>query len=68
MLKDILKPTFIFQCSKDSLASPDIGEYMVENINNSQLAVIEAEGHCLHMTDPTLITPLLIDFINRNKV
>lgn len=67
MLKDILKPTLIFQSSKDSLAAPEVGNYMAENIKNSTLELIEAEGHCLHMTDPTLLSPLLRDFINRNK-
>lgn len=67
MLKDILKPTLIFQSSQDSLAAPEVGNYMVENINDSQLEFIEAEGHCLHMTTPTLLTPLIIDFINDNK-
>jgi sigma-B regulation protein RsbQ len=67
MLRNILKPTFIFQSLRDSLAAPEVGKYMAENINDSQLALIEAEGHCLHMTDPALLMPLLIDFINRNK-
>lgn len=67
LLKDISKPSLIFQSSKDSLASPVIGRYMAENIHNSQLELIEAEGHCLHMTDPNLITPQLIHFINSNK-
>ncbi len=67
ILKDISKPTFIFQSSKDSLASPQIGEYMAKNINDSQLALIEAEGHCIHMTNPTLLEPLLINFINENN-
>ncbi|KZY43318.1 sigma factor SigB regulation protein RsbQ [Oleiphilus sp. HI0117] len=67
MLRNILKPTFIFQSLKDSLAAPEVGKYMAENINDSQLALIEAEGHCPHMTDPALLMPLLIDFINRNK-
>lgn len=67
MLKEIRKPTLIFQSSKDSLAAPEIGTYMAENIKESRLELIEAEGHCLHMTDATLLSPLLIDFINSNK-
>jgi sigma-B regulation protein RsbQ len=67
LLKEILKPALIFQSAKDSLASPDIGSYMAENIHDSKLELIEAEGHCLHMTNPGLITPLLIDFINRKQ-
>ena len=67
LLKNIRKPTLIFQSLKDSLASPEVGQYMADNIADSQLERIDAEGHCLHMTDPTLITPLLIDFINGHE-
>jgi sigma-B regulation protein RsbQ len=67
LLKEIPKPALIFQSAKDSLASPEIGNYVAEHIRTSTLEFIEAEGHCLHMTDPGLITPLLIDFINREQ-
>jgi sigma-B regulation protein RsbQ len=67
LLKDISVPTLILQSAKDSLASPDIGKYMIESIPNSQLELIQAEGHCLHMTDPGLIIPLLINFIQNKQ-
>tara|TARA_R110001599_G_scaffold67755_2_gene191067 strand:- start:1033 stop:1836 length:804 start_codon:yes stop_codon:yes gene_type:complete len=67
MLKDIPKPTLIFQSAMDSLAAPEVGDYMAKNINDCQLELIEAEGHCLHMTNPELLTPFLINFINKNK-
>ena len=68
MLKNIVKPTLLIQSSNDSLAAPEIGAYMAENITDSQLEIIEAEGHCLHMTDATLLTPIVIDFINNHNV
>ncbi len=67
LLKDILTPALILQSDKDSLASPEVGKYMAENISDSQLELIEAEGHCLHMTDPDLIIPLLINFIQNKQ-
>ena len=67
LLKDISTPALILQSAKDSLASPEVGQYMAENIPNSQLELIQAEGHCLHMTDAGLITPLLIHFIQNNQ-
>ena len=67
LLKNIMKPALIFQSAKDSLASPEIGKYMAANMSNCHLELIEAEGHCLHMTDPGLITPSLINFINSTK-
>jgi sigma-B regulation protein RsbQ len=67
LLKDILTPALILQSDKDSLASPEVGKYMAENIPDSQLELIQAEGHCLHMTDPDLIIPLLINFIQNKQ-
>lgn len=67
LLKDIPTPALILQSDKDSLASPEVGKYMAENIPNSQFELIQAEGHCLHMTDPDLIIPLLIDFIQNKQ-
>ena len=67
LLKDITPCALILQSAKDSLASPEIGKYMTDSIPNSQLELIQAEGHCLHMTDPDLITELLIHFIQNNQ-
>ena len=67
LLKDIDKPVLIFQSTQDSLASTKIGSYMVENLPNSQLEVIDAEGHCLHMTHADVITPLLVNFISNQS-
>lgn len=44
--------TLILQSASDSLASVKIGNYIHKHIANSELKVIEAEGHCLHMTEP----------------
>ncbi|GHA18922.1 sigma factor SigB regulation protein RsbQ [Oceanisphaera arctica] len=57
-------PTLIFQSENDALAAKSIGEYIHNEIPCSSLEVIEAEGHCLHMTHPELISSLLIKYIN----
>ncbi len=59
ILQSAKHPTLIFQSEVDSLASTDIGKYMHASIPNSDLLIIPAEGHCLHMTHPEQIsTPL----------
>ncbi len=63
IVQDILCPTLILQSSSDALAHVGIGEYMAERIPNSQLMVVKAEGHCLHMTHPLDITPAICQFI-----
>lgn len=67
ILKKIEKPTLIFQSSKDNLAATEVGIYMAKTIKNSQLEIIEAQGHCLHMTNPSSISPILLNFIANNQ-
>ncbi|WP_441003424.1 alpha/beta fold hydrolase [Pseudocolwellia agarivorans] len=63
ILKDIKCPSLILQSASDSLASTKVGQYMAENIKNSQLEIVKAEGHCLHMTNYQDITPIILKFI-----
>lgn len=63
ILKNIICPSLIIQSSSDNLASVSIGQYMVENIKNSQLNIVNAEGHCLHMTHYEEILPIIFHFI-----
>lgn len=62
LLKEIKPPTLIFQSRKDSLASPAIGEFIAREIENSQLELIDGEGHCLHMTHPADLIPIISKF------
>jgi len=57
-------PALILQSANDALAAKSVGEYMHKEILNSALEIIEAEGHCLHMTHPEKIAPLLIKYID----
>ena len=45
-------PSLVLQSANDSLADQSIGEFMVKQLPNGVLKVIEANGHCLHMTNP----------------
>ena len=63
LLKNIKCPVLILQSSSDALANISVGHYMAENIAQSELAVIKAEGHCLHMTDYQEIVPIILRFI-----
>ncbi len=45
-------PCLILQSGHDSLANQGIGEYMAEHLPVASLNVIDASGHCLHMTHP----------------
>ncbi len=56
------QPTLILQSTHDALASVSVGEYVHAHMANSELEVIEANGHCLHMTHPVQIAPSVVRF------
>ena len=63
ILQNIICPVQILQSASDALASINIGHYMAEKIADSELVIIKAEGHCLHMTNHQEITPICLKFI-----
>jgi sigma-B regulation protein RsbQ len=62
LLPQTVHPTLILQSEVDSLAPLAVGTYMQAKMPNSQLAVVRAEGHCLHMTHATEIAGLIRNF------
>jgi sigma-B regulation protein RsbQ len=62
ILKEITQPSLIFQSQNDALASISVGEYIHNNIAESKLEIIQADGHCLHMTHPADIVDIIIEY------
>lgn len=62
-LPDNQHPTLLLQSQNDSLASVSIGEYMRSVMPLSELRVIEAKGHCLHMTHPEAVFKAINSFL-----
>ena len=54
-------PSLILQHREDALASVTVGEYVHQQLKNSQLQVLNVTGHAAHMTNPDLV----IDAIRR---
>ena len=63
ILQDITCPVLLLQSQSDALAGINIGQYMSKEIPHNELAIINAEGHCLHMTNPQDIIPITLKFI-----
>lgn len=62
-LSDAQHPTLIFQSANDALASVDVGRFVHHQIPSSVFEVIEAEGHCLHMTHPEVVASSIRQFL-----
>jgi sigma-B regulation protein RsbQ len=45
-------PSLIMQCSEDAIAPAGVGEYLSRHLPHSTLRVLEATGHCPHMSHP----------------
>lgn len=56
-------PVLIIQCSDDVIAPVSVGIYLHEQIANNQLAMIEAPGHCPHMSHPQETIARMVDFL-----
>lgn len=63
ILPNLTCNVLILQSRSDNLADVEVGRYMLDNISGSQMAVVDAEGHCLHMTHFHEISPLILAFL-----
>lgn len=58
-------PTFIIQCSDDSIVPVEIGEYLNAHIPNSTLTIIEAIGHYPHISQPEDTAKLIKNYLEK---
>jgi sigma-B regulation protein RsbQ len=45
-------PTLIVQCAQDAIAPPAVGEYVRSHVLGSELALLDATGHCPNLSAP----------------
>lgn len=45
-------PSLILQCSEDAIAPPAVGDYLHRHLPQSTLRVLDATGHCPHLSHP----------------
>lgn len=53
----------VLQSARDALAAPSVGRYVHDALPCSQLEVIDADGHCLHMTHPAEVARSIRIFV-----
>lgn len=62
-LPKVTAKTLILQCRNDIIASEQVGEYVHNNIRGSKLVLLDASGHCPHLTAPEQVTDAIRDFV-----
>jgi sigma-B regulation protein RsbQ len=45
-------PVLVLQCQDDIIAPLSIGQWLDHNLQHSQLVVMDATGHCPHLSAP----------------
>jgi sigma-B regulation protein RsbQ len=51
-LENLTTETIIIQSKTDAIASIKVGQYVHANVSNSKLVIIDAIGHCPHLSAP----------------
>ena len=51
-LPGVTVPTLILQCREDLIAPMPVGEYVHRAVPGSELVVLDATGHCPHLSEP----------------
>ncbi|WP_121357693.1 alpha/beta fold hydrolase [Flavisolibacter nicotianae] len=62
-LPKLKTPSLILQCSDDLIAPLDVGEFLHRRLPNSTLRVMNAKGHCPHMSSPEETISLIKNYL-----
>jgi sigma-B regulation protein RsbQ len=55
----------ILQCTNDAIASRAVGEYVHKHIPQSSMSVLQATGHCPHLSAPAETAAAMRSFLER---
>ncbi|RAK52928.1 alpha/beta fold hydrolase [Phenylobacterium deserti] len=64
--RQVTTSTLIVECAEDSLAPPEVGAYVHQAIAGSRRLVLDAVGHCPHMSAPDEVIAAIADFAGAN--
>jgi sigma-B regulation protein RsbQ len=64
-LPNVRTPSLIIQCREDAIAPPDVGQYVHDHLPQSELAVIDAVGHCPHLSAPEATIAAMKRYLDR---
>ena len=63
-LSRVTTPALILQCGDDAIAPEAVGRYTHEHIPGSRLVMLDATGHCPHMSAPAETASAIRSFLN----
>jgi sigma-B regulation protein RsbQ len=63
-LPNLRTRTLILQCEHDPIAPGSVGQYVHQCLENSQLVMMDAAGHCPHLSAPSEVTRAMRQFLS----
>ncbi len=64
-LSHVSVPTLVLQASEDAIAGPAVGRYVHRLIAGSDLVMLEATGHCPHLSAPDETIDAMLHFLDQ---
>jgi sigma-B regulation protein RsbQ len=55
-------PTLVIECAHDTLAPREVGAYVQQRIDGSELVTLDAIGHCPHLSAPDITAEAIAAF------
>jgi sigma-B regulation protein RsbQ len=62
-LARVRTPSLVVQCRHDVIAPMEVGQYVHENLADSELVVLEATGHCPNLSAPDLLVAAMRKYL-----
>lgn len=57
-------PALVLQCTRDAIAPMSVGAWLAEHLPHGSLRVIDADGHCPHMSHPAETILAIREFLS----
>ena len=65
-LTKLKTPSLIIQVADDAIAPVSVGDFLHKNLPESTLHLMDATGHCPHMSHPRETIEIIKDYLNKN--
>ena len=62
-LKRVATPALVLQCTNDVIAPVAVGEFVRDQMPNARMVLLEATGHCPHLSAPDEATAAIEQFL-----
>jgi sigma-B regulation protein RsbQ len=63
-LAAVSKPCLVLQCRNDAIAPQAVGEFVHRQISGSQYVLLDATGHCPHLSNPAATSDAMKSFLS----